>query len=129
MGWTGRQQLILLLQSGGLGLFLGVLYDGFAVLRGLFGRKPWQRFLWDALFGPTAGLVTFFVSLAMMDGRMRPLLFVGIGAGFVVQRLAVGRPLARLFLHKWRGWRTDRQKNRPKSEKTAKNRDFFEKNT
>lgn len=89
MEWSGQQQLELLLQSGGVGLVLGFVYDIFQ-LPGYFGGGRRCQFLCDAFYGIVAALVTFFASLAIMDGRMHPLLFAGCGVGFFAQHSSVG---------------------------------------
>ena len=91
MEWTGQEQVHLLLQSGGLGLALGVLYDLFGVFRLSRRRSRHSVFLADALFGAAAALVTFYTSLGIMDGRLHPLLFFGCAVGFGVQHFTVGR--------------------------------------
>ena len=95
MGWTWRQQLWLLLQCMGLGVSLGMLYDLFGVVRLWRSRRRRSLFLTDALFGVLAALVTFFTALAIMDGRMHPLLFFGCAFGFTVQHLTLGRVASR----------------------------------
>lgn len=95
MGWTWRQQLWLLLQCMGLGVSLGVLYDLFGIVRLWRSRRRRSLFLTDALFGVLAALVTFFTALAIMDGRMHPLLFFGSVFGFTVQHLTLGRIASR----------------------------------
>ncbi len=102
--WSGTQQLLLLLQSSGLGVALGLLFD---VLGGLLRAKPpakWMRFIADTLFGLVAGLVTFYASLAIMDGQLHPLLFVGSGIGFAAAHLSVGMLLAKGLCRARRSW-------------------------
>ena len=96
MGWTGEQQVRLLLRCMGLGVLLGVLFDVCSVI-GAASRRRRGVILWDALFGVLAALVTFYVSLAIMDGRMHPLLFFGSLIGFVTQHETIGRPGVRLL--------------------------------
>ena len=96
MGWTGEQQIRLLLRCMGLGVLLGVLFDVCSVI-GAASRRRWGVILWDALFGVLAALLTFYVSLAIMDGRMHPLLFAGSAIGFVTQHETLGRPGVRLM--------------------------------
>lgn len=95
MEWTGNQQLGLLLESGGLGLLLGFLFD---VNSGLSRATPGgraARFLRDTFFGLLAALITFYVSLAIMDGRLHPLLFCGSAVGFWLEHSSVGRWVSR----------------------------------
>ena len=96
MEWTWQQQAHLLLQSGGVGFALGMVYDVFRAAA--TGRAARVRvFVLDALFGVTAALVTFYAALAIMDGRLHPLLFVGCGVGFAAQRRSIGRLTGRLW--------------------------------
>lgn len=94
MEWMGESQLRLLAESGGLGLALGLLFDVFSAMARSC-RRRWLRFLVDSFFGVPAALLTFFGALAMMDGRMHPLLFGGMAVGFCLEHIAVGRWLAR----------------------------------
>ena len=93
--WTGRQQLLFLLQSGGVGFFLGLLFAAETAVGQVCCRR-WQRFCLDGAFGAVAALVTFFASLAIMDGQLHPLLFLGSLIGFVAAYTSVGRPLRAL---------------------------------
>lgn len=95
MGWMGQEQVRLLLESGGLGLLLGVLFDVCCALSLGCGRRRWLRFAVDAAFGVPAALLTFYGALAIMDGRLHPLLFGGLAAGFWLQHRTVGRWVSR----------------------------------
>lgn len=95
MGWMGREQVRLLLESGGLGLLLGVLFDVCCALSRACGGRRWLRFGVDAAFGVPAALLTFYGALAIMDGRMHPLLFAGLAVGFWLQHRTVGRWVSR----------------------------------
>lgn len=96
MEWTWQQQAHLFLQSGGVGFALGMVYDVFRAAE--TGRTARVRaFVLDALFGVTAALVTFYAALAIMDGRLHPLLFAGCGIGFAAQRRSVGRLTGRIW--------------------------------
>jgi len=101
--WTGAQQVGLLLESGGLGVLLGLLFDimGGFVHGGT--RDRWRLFLADVFFGLLAALVTFFGSLAIMDGQMHPLLFGGCLLGFLAEHVGPGRQVGRLVcrLRRW----------------------------
>lgn len=91
MEWTWREQILLLVQSGGLGLLLGTVYDWVSVW-GQLRRLPRAAvFVLDASFGLLAALVTFFFAMATMDGRLHPLLFVGSALGAAVQRCGISR--------------------------------------
>ncbi len=89
MEWTGRQQLLFLLQSAGLGFLIGLLFEGITGI-GRVCRRRWCVFVLDALFGLLAALITFFGALAIMDGQLHPLLFAGELVGFLAEHSSVG---------------------------------------
>ncbi len=93
--WIGRHQVALLIESGALGVCLGFVFDCFNVLSKMRRRNRLPVFLGDVAFFVLAALVTFFFSLAVMDGRMHPLLFFGIAIGMIVQHLTIGRLFSR----------------------------------
>lgn len=102
MKWMWLQQVRLLLQSMGLGFILAILFDLFSIIEKLHIRSKIGVFIADTLFGLLSALITFFVSLAIMDGRMHPLLFVGSFLGFFVQHISLGHMVSpkiyKLFL-------------------------------
>ena len=89
MEWTGAQQLLFLLRSVGVGMFVGLLFDVMCGIERTF-RRRFMVFVWDGLFGVVAAWITFFASLSITDGKMHPLLFCGIGFGFVAEHGGVG---------------------------------------
>lgn len=89
--WAKEQQVILLFQSFGLGVFLGLLFDVFSVPVKMCRRRRFAVFFIDVTFLAVSSLVTFYFSLATMDGRLHPLLFGGCLFGFVLQHITVGR--------------------------------------
>jgi len=92
--WSGRQQLLFLVQSAGLGVLIGLVFDIITgVTRGACRRL--RVFLLDVLFGVLAALITFFGTLAIMDGQLHPLLFVGALIGFLSEHGSVGRWISR----------------------------------
>lgn len=60
-------------------------------------RRCVAVFLSDVVFFVLASVATFFFSLAVMDGRMHPLLFCGILLGMSVQHLVIGRLFSRVL--------------------------------
>ncbi len=104
MEWSGSQQVWLLLQSTGLGFGLGFVYDVLQ-LPCYCGGGRIRRFVMDVLFGAVAALVTFYVALALMDGRLHPLLFFGSGVGFLAQHSCIGHWLCRGLRRLAAGWR------------------------
>lgn len=95
---------MLLLQSGVFGVCLGFVFDFFNIPSKMHRRVA--TFLCDVVFFALASVATFFFSLAVMDGRMHPLLFCGALLGMTVQHLMIGRLFSRTlyligcFLHK-----------------------------
>ena len=93
------------MESGGLGLLLGLTFDvNSGLSRAAPGRRV-ARLLRDMLFGLWAALLTFFVSLAIMDGRLHPLLFCGSALGFWLEHISVGRWVSRLVCRMCCAWR------------------------
>ena len=94
MEWTGRQQIWFLLQSAVLGFLQGFLLD---LLSGVCagGRQRW-RWL-DVLFGPIAGVITFFGALVIMDGQLHPILFGGVFVGMFLEHRMIGVWVCRLM--------------------------------
>ncbi len=97
MEWTWRQQLIMLLQSSGVGFLLGILYDFVTTI----GRvKRFSRpivFTMDALLGLLAAVVTFYFALVITGGYMHPFLFVGVSLGALTEHGSVSHVLCRAF--------------------------------
>ena len=96
--WTGQQQLTLLLQSCVFGVCLGFAFDFFNLPSKMHRRRSVMVFLCDVAFFALSALATFFFSLAVMDGRMHPLLFCGAFLGMIVQHLAIGRLFGRALV-------------------------------
>ena len=94
MEWTGRQQIIFLLQSIGLGATIGLFLDGLATL--MLRRVRQNQFILDVALGGVTALLVFFGSLVILDGQLHPLLLFGSTAGMVVEHLVVG-----LWIRKW----------------------------
>lgn len=95
--WTGHHQLVLLLQSGAFGVCLGFVFDFFNIPSKMHRRRYAAVFLSDVLFFVLASVATFFFSLAVMDGRMHPLLFCGALLGMILQHLLIGRLFSRFL--------------------------------
>lgn len=92
--WGGAQQLLLLLRCGVIGLGFGVAFD---LMTGLWrGATRSKRFVVDVVFCLLAALVTFYCSLILTDGKMHPILFMGLLAGALLEHLSVGR-----WVSKW----------------------------
>ena len=94
MEWTGRQQILFLLQSIGLGIIIGLFLDGLAAL--MLRRVRRNQFILDVAFGGVTALLVFFGSLVILDGQLHPLLIFGSTAGLAVEHLSVG-----LWIRKW----------------------------
>ncbi len=91
MEWTWREQMVLLIQCGGFGMVIGIVYDSVSVWQRFRRYSHGRVFVSDCVFCLLAALMTFFFSLATMDGRMHPLLFVGMGIGVLAERCGIGR--------------------------------------
>lgn len=101
--WGGAQQLMLLLQSGVLGVGLGVVFD---LMTGV-GRdvSKIKRFFLDLIFCVLAALVTFFFSLVITDGKMHPILFLGCLLGMAIEHCVIGKRISRVVYKSVRGIR------------------------
>ena len=95
--WTGQQQVLLLCHSVAFGGCLGLVFDFFNVPSKSSRRHRLMTFLCDVVFFAVAALATFFFSLAVMDGRMHPLLFIGSSLGVILEHLLIGRLISRLL--------------------------------
>lgn len=97
MGFTNAEQVYEVFLSGGMGFLLGMVYDGFRLVR------YWMRwgkvivFLQDVLFFLVAAPVTFLFSLAMTDGQVRGYVLVGLLGGFFAYRYTLGRVFLKTF--------------------------------
>lgn len=70
---------------------LGVLFDVNSGLSRTASGRGAVRFWLDIWFGLLAALITFYVSLAIMDGQLHPLLFGGSATGFWLEHVSVGK--------------------------------------
>lgn len=154
MEWTGHEQVVLFAESVLLGVCLGMVFAFFNVAPKC-RRHRRLLFVSDMLFFMTASLVTFFFSLATMDGHLHPLLFGGSVIGFVLFHITLGRYLSRwlylllrclrngiarvsgwifapvrlLLLLVMRRFCAIREKRAKKAQKTRKKFAFFQKNS
>lgn len=90
-GLEEGRQLWLLLYSCGLGVALGLLFEAFDVAVKIVRRRRRMVFIIDVSYLALASLISFYFSLAVMDGMLHPLLFGGSLFGFVVERMTIGR--------------------------------------
>ena len=95
--WSGQQQILLLCQSVAFGGCLGFVFDLFNLPSKSSRRCRVMTFVCDVVFFAVAAIATFYYSLAVMDGRMHPLLFFGTAIGMVVQHLLIGRYFSRVL--------------------------------
>ena len=95
MEWTGRQQILFLLQSIGLGAFQGFALD---VITGFTRPLTQRKWLWmDVMFGPMAAVCTFFGALVVMDGQLHPLLLFGVTLGMAAEHVLIGGWMCRIL--------------------------------
>lgn len=150
--WGGVQQLALLLQSGGLGVALGLLLSWLSGLG--YGKTKIWRFVSDMVFCVFAAVFTFYAGLVLTDGRLHPVLFLGLLSGMCVEHILVGKWVSRFaykttrllrgiaaflfallmrFFEKiktlLRKFGVVKQKIAKNVKKTRKNRHFFQKKT
>ena len=88
---TNVHQLQQLLLSGGFGFLLGIYYELFRLWRLWFRSSPRAIFFQDLVFFVTASAATFLFDLCLSGGMFRLYLFLGIGLGFAVYYVTVGR--------------------------------------
>lgn len=88
MEWTGRQQILFLLQSIGLGFIVGFCLDSVTAVTQRSARRRWR--LSDMLFGPIAALLVFLGALVIMDGQLHPLLILGSFWGMLAEHFTLG---------------------------------------
>lgn len=87
--WGIAQQLLLLVQSGVLGVVLGALFE---IISGMArGKSKVSRFIADVIFCIFSALITFFFSLVVTDGRLHPVMFIGVGMGLLLEHISGGR--------------------------------------
>ena len=94
MDWTGRQQILLAIQSAVLGLLLGLLFDGLNGV-GRISKHPVRIWL-DVVWGPVSALIIFFGSLIITHGQLHPVLLVGVAVGMLIEHYTMGIWLSRL---------------------------------
>ena len=88
MEWTGRQQVLFLLQSVGLGAAIGLFLDGIAAL--ILRDERQDRFVLDVVFGGVTALLVFLGSLVILDGQVHPLLIFGSSIGIIAEHFLIG---------------------------------------
>ena len=96
MEWATVQQFPVLWKSILVGVIIGVPFDVYSGFwRGKRYRFP--LFLSDCLFGALSAVITFFGALAISDGYLHPMIFMGVTAGWICEHWLIGRWLAWLF--------------------------------
>lgn len=91
--WGGIQQLTLLFRSSLVGVGVGVLFD---LMTGFWrGTTKLKRFMVDVVFCLLASIITFFSSLVLTDGKLHPVLFVGMYLGVYSEHVSLGRWVSR----------------------------------
>ena len=88
--WSGWQQIVFLVECIPCGAILGFFFEltsGFV----RFSTSKSTKYLYDVLYGMMASVVTFFTALVIMDGQLHPILFLGIGFGFICEHIMLGR--------------------------------------
>ncbi len=92
MEFTLSQLITAFLFSAVLGLFLGVIYEPIRIFHKIGFNSKIHYFITDALFMVICGLITFFFSLSMLEGRIRAFVIIGEISGFILFYYSV-RPI------------------------------------
>lgn len=80
------------------GFLLGVLFDGYRVLRGTVGLKKWSTALADLLYWLVATAVVFGILLFSNGGELRLYVFIGLFTGAVLYYRLASAFVIRLLL-------------------------------
>jgi len=93
---SNGQQLLSLFYCLGFGVWIGTLADA-ADLWPHRNTSPVARFLRDAAFAVSAGVLLFLLSLAITGGEIRPAMLLCVGIGIAVGHRTAGRLLRRII--------------------------------
>ncbi len=96
MGISISQQTVSFLQSLLLGAALGLLYDGFRILRLLIPSGKIIAFLEDIAYFLLCGFISFAFLLAVNNGIIRAYLLIGELLGAVLYYFTLGKCLYRI---------------------------------
>ncbi len=91
-------ELALLLQSVGIGIIFGVVFDALRVVRIIFPHKSWMIFTEDFLFMLFCGFWFFVFSMTSARGQLRAFLLLGAVAGFFLYIYTVGEIVRRFII-------------------------------
>lgn len=91
-------ELALLLQSVGIGIIFGVVFDALRVVRIIFPHKSWMIFTEDFLFMLFCGFWFFVFSMISARGQLRAFLLLGAVAGFFLYIYTVGEIVRRFII-------------------------------
>ncbi len=90
-------ELVLFLQSVGIGIIFGVVFDALRVVRIIFPHKSWMVFTEDLLFMLFCGFWFFVFSMTSARGQLRAFLIIGAAAGFFLYIYTVGEIVKRFI--------------------------------
>ena len=103
-----KELATLLLLAMALGAVLGVLYDCFRAIRAVFSSSRAGRgrraisyavtFLTDLVFWLTVGVSSVILLYGFCGGVFRGMVYLGIGAGFLLYSVSLGRVVRALLL-------------------------------
>ena len=91
MNFTNADQLREVFLSCGMGFLLGVLDDGFRLVRRYLIPPKVIVFLLDILYAAVSAFLVFLFCLAMTQGRVRFYTLLAVLCGLVVYRITVGK--------------------------------------
>lgn len=98
---SSQVQLFLIIVLAGT--FLGVFFDGYRVLRGVFRPRIFLTHLLDLLYWLLATLFVFGLLLLINWGEVRFYVFIALAAGAVLYYRFFSRLVMHLFIHTIRG--------------------------
>lgn len=87
---TVARETVIFLLSCLLGMWIGVIYDVFRIMRIAFPPGKWIIFIEDFVFVFIAALFTFVFSVKFLNGLFRGFVVTGEILGFVIYYFTVG---------------------------------------
>ena len=84
-------QLLEMVRFAGVGILIGIWYDGFRLFRLVNRPSAWRVFWQDLLFFAGAAAITLLLSLPISSGRVRLFHLMALAIGFTCYYQTVGR--------------------------------------
>lgn len=83
-------QFLMTLCSVALGVFLGIFYDMFRLIRLLINPKNLSVFIQDVIYFLVSGLITFIFVLIFNYGESRFYILAGEALGWILYHISLG---------------------------------------